>query len=141
MKIDHPMSARRVAAITAVLASQALTARDLAPLVFLSIEQTRRYLVQMHLDGNVRIARWAVQTTGRETRLPAYRAGAGRDAPRPAVLTSAQRQIKHMARVRRDEDRYDLHKARNRARKLKKARDPLVAALFGAARAREATHA
>ena len=42
MKIDHPMSARRVAAITAVLASQALTASDLAPLVFLSIEQTRR---------------------------------------------------------------------------------------------------
>ncbi len=138
MKIDHPMSARRVAAITAVLVSQALTARELAPLVFLSVEQTRRYLVQMHLDGTVRIARWAVQATGRETRLPAYRAGPGHDAPRPAVLTSAQRQIKHMARVRRDEDRYELHKARNRARKLKTARDPLVAALFGAARAQEA---
>ncbi|MDZ5633961.1 hypothetical protein [Janthinobacterium sp. GMG1] len=137
MKIDHPMSARRVAAITAALASQALSARDLAPLVFLSVEQTRRYLVQMHLDGAVRIARWAVQATGRETRLPAYRAGAGRDAPRPAVLTSAQRQIKHVARVRRDEDRYELHKARNRARKLKTVRDPLVAALFGAARAQE----
>ena len=141
MKIDHPMSARRVAAITAALASQALTARDLAPLVFLSIEQTRRYLVQMHLDGDVRIARWAVQTTGRETRLPAYRAGAGRDAPRPAVLTSAQRQINHMARVRRDEDRHELHKARNRARKLKKVRDPLVAALFGAPRAQEGGNA
>lgn len=137
MKIDHPMSARRVAAITAVLASQSLTARELAPRVFLSVEQTRRYLVQMHIDGVVRIARWAVQATGRETRLPAYRAGAGRDAPRPAVLTSTQRQIKHMARVRRDEDRYELHKARNRARKLKKVRDPLVAALFGAARAQE----
>ena len=138
MKIDHPMSARRVAAITAVLASQALTARELAPRVFLSAEQTRRYLVQMHHDGAVRIARWAVQATGRETRLPAYRAGDGRDAPRPAVLTSAQRQIKHMARVRRDEDRYELHKARNRARKLKSVRDPLVAALFGAVRAQEA---
>lgn len=138
MKIEHPMSARRVAAITAVLASQALTARDLAPLVFLSIEQTRRYLVQMRLDGAVRVARWAVQATGRETRLPAYRAGAGRDAPQPAVLTPAQRQVKHIARVRRDEDRYELYKARNRARKLKKVRDPLVAALFGAARAQEA---
>ena len=134
MKIDHPMSVRRVAAITAVLASQALTARDLAPLVFLSIEQP-------HRAGTVRIARWAVQAIGRETRLPAYKAGAGRDAPRPAVLTSAQRQIKHMARVRRDEDRYELHKARNRARKLKKVRDPLVSALFGAARAQEASHA
>jgi hypothetical protein len=141
VKIDHPMSARRIAAITAALASQALTARDLAPLVYLSIEQTRRYLAWMHLDGSVRIARWAVQPTGRETRLPAYRAGAGRDASRPAILTAAQRQIKHMARVRRDEDRYELHKARNRARKLKKVRDPLVAALFGAARVQEGEHA
>ena len=140
MKIDHPMSARRVAAIAAALASQALTARDLAPLVFLSVEQTRRYLVQMHLGGTVRIARWVVQATGRETRLPAYRPGAGRDAPRPAVLTPAQRQVKHIARVRLDEDRYELHKARNRARKLKKVRDPLVAALFGAARAQEVGH-
>ena len=138
MTPTHPMTMRRTAAITAALRDQALTIRDLAPLVFLSVEQTRRYLVQMHLDGTVRIARWAVQATGRETRLPAYRAGAGRDAPRPAVLTSAQRQVKHMARVRRDEDRYEMHKARNRARKLKTSRDPLVAALFGAARAQEA---
>lgn len=138
MTPTHPMTMRRTAAITAALRDQALTIRDLAPLVFLSVEQTRRYLVQMHLDGTVRIARWAVQATGRETRLPAYRAGAGRDAPRPAVLTSTQRQIKHMARVRRDEDRYELHKARNRARKLKTSRDPLVAALFGAARVQEA---
>ena len=131
------MTMRRTAAIAAALRDQVLTTRDLAPLVFLSVEQTRRYLVRMHIDGAVRIARWTVQATGRETRLPAYRAGAGRDAPRPAVLTSTQRQIKHMARVRRDEDRYELHKARNRARKLKKVRDPLVAALFGAARAQE----
>ncbi|WP_300752193.1 hypothetical protein [Janthinobacterium sp.] len=137
MKLDHPMSARRVAAISAVLASQTLTAHDLASLVFLSIEQTRRYLVRMHIDRTVRIARWAVQASGRETRLPAYRLGAGRDAPRPAILTPAQRQIKHIARVRRDEDRYELHKARNRARKLKRVRDPLVAALFGAARSQE----
>lgn len=137
MTPTHPMTMRRTAAIAAALRDQVLTTRDLAPLVFLSVEQTRRYLVQMHIDGAVRIARWTVQATGRETRLPAYRAGSGRDAPRPAALTSTQRQIKHMARVRRDEDRYELHKARNRARKLKIVRDPLVTALFGAARVQE----
>lgn len=139
MTLDHPMSERRVAAIITVLCDQALTVRDLAVQVFLSPEQARRYVVQLHASGVLRIARWATQSSGRATRLPvyAYKDGAGRDAKRPAQLSGAQRQARHIARVRSDADRYDTHKARNRARKLKPARDPLVAAMFGAAGAQE----
>lgn len=140
MKTEHPMTVRRTAAITAVLRDQALTIRDLAARVFLEYEQTRRYVAHLHAHGTVHIARWTVQATGRETRLPVYKLGAGRDAPRPARLTGTQRQANHILRIRDDADLYDRHKARSRARKLKPGRDPLVAALFGAARVREARH-
>lgn len=137
MKLDHPMSARRVAAITEVLRGQALTVRDLAAKVFLCHEQVRRYVVELHAAGAVRIVRWSVQKEGRETRIPVFRLGAGPDAPRPQRLTGAQRQAAQMARIRANTERYDLHKARNRARKMKVARDPLVGALFGAVGVRE----
>ncbi|MGK5049503.1 hypothetical protein ACQ4WP_26945 [Janthinobacterium sp. GB4P2] len=140
MTPTHPMTVRRTAAITAALRDQALTIRDLAARVFLEYEQTRRYVAHLHADGTVHIARWTVQTAGRETRLAVYKLGAGRDAPRPARLTGTQRQANHILRIRDDADLYDRHKARSRARKLKPARDPMVSALFGAARVQEVAH-
>lgn len=44
----------------------------------------------------------------------------------------------HVLRFRDDTELCDRHKARSQARKLKPEGEPLVAALFGAARAQEA---
>lgn len=140
MKADHPLTAYRIAAITAVLQDGPLCAHDLAPKVFLCFEQTRRYLQFMHDLGLTHIAKWPMRRTPRATRVSAYALGAGVDAKMPARLTGAQKQARSLNKARQDGDRYALIRAKDRARKRKPARDSLVAAMFGAAPKKEVTH-
>jgi hypothetical protein len=132
VKATHPLTMHRIAIITAALQAGPLCAHDLAPKVFLCFEQTRRYLQFMHGQGLVRIAKWPVRRTPRATCVAAYAFGGGIDAKKPEPLTGKQRQARAKAKLRGDGLRYEVHKARCRARKLKPIRDPLVAAMFGA---------
>jgi len=139
MKSDNPLTAHRIRLIMSALAACPLCAHDLAPKVFLCYAQAWRYLKELHDLGQVHIAKWALRRTeSRVYHVACYAAGPGRDAKQPPRLTSAQRQARSRAKIRADDDRYDLFKAKNRASKRKPARDPLVAAMFGAPAQQEA---
>lgn len=131
MNPSNPLAAHRIKAISEALREKSLTLDELHQQVCLCREQARRYVVHLHRTGAIHIEAWSVRQVGRSTRIPVFKCGKGEDAPRPANFTSAERQASHMARVRADDDRYDLHKARGRARKVKLERDALVCALFG----------
>jgi hypothetical protein len=132
MNTECPLTVRRIEAIRLALSSHALTLHELAARVHVCLEQARRYVRYMHRAHLIYIATWRSVQTTRLTRLPAYRAGAGKDIPKPSRLTPAQRTAAYRERVRSDPERYDLYKAKGRAQKRKPARDELVAALFGA---------
>lgn len=136
MKPDHPLTERRIAAIMEALRGPALTLPEVAERVHLCLEYTRRYLRHLHAVRIVYIAAWREARTTRITRIPAYRVGAMKEAPKPAKLTSAQRTAGYRARVRSDAERLDLYLAKARAQRRKPVRDPLVAAMFGAPAAR-----
>lgn len=133
MKSDHPLTAHRIAAITAALQDRPMCAHDLAPKVFLCFEQARRYLRFMHAQGLLHIAKWPLRCTPRATRVAAYALGAGVDAKKPKRRTGQQRQARAKAKLRADPERFEFHLAKCRARKRKPARDPLVTAMFGGA--------
>lgn len=141
MNPDNTLTAYRVTQIIEALHGRALTVEQLASAIGLCRTQAGRYAQELHAAGTIHIAKWTIQVSGRATRLPVYAAGAGRDKPRPAVLTPAQRQAAYKARLRRDVDRAQLARAKDRARKRKPVRDPLVVAMFGAGAARGVTYA
>lgn len=140
MKPDHPLTAYRIAAITAALQAGPLCAHDLAPKVFLCYGHLWRILKHMHEQGMVHIVKWPLRQTGRCTRVAAYAAGPGKDAKKPAALTGPQKQARSRNKARQDGDRYALMRAKDRARKRKVVRDPLVAAMFGAPIQAEVRH-
>lgn len=132
MKADHTLTAYRIGMATAALQAGPLCAHDLAPKIFLCYGHAWRVLKLMHQQGLVHIAKWRLRSTPRSTRVAFYAAGPGTDAKKPAALTGPQRQARSRHKARQDGDRYALIRAKDRARKRKPARDPLVAAMFGA---------
>lgn len=139
MNAANSLTKYRMEQIAAALQAGPMCAHDLAPKVFLCFEQARRYLQFMHGQGQVHIAKWTLRRTPRATRVAAYAAGPGQDAPRPEALTNAQRQRRSIHSARQDGNRYALIRAKDRARKLKPTRDPLITAMFGAPAARATT--
>lgn len=133
MNPNFPMTVRRMNVIRAALSGPARTLFELADDVCMCFARAKGYVDYLHGQGEVYIASWPERKAGKIYRTAAYRMGNRPDAPRPARLTSAQRQAAHVARIRLDQDKYDRHKAASRARKVPRTRDPLVAALFGAA--------
>ena len=132
MNSANTLTKYRMEQIAAALAAGPLCAHDLAPRVLLCFEQARRYLQFMRGQGLVHISKWPLRRTPRATRVAAYALGTGKDAPRPEPLTQAQRQKRSTHKARQDGNRYALIRAKDRARKRKPVRDPLVAAMFGA---------
>ena len=132
MNLSNSLTTYRVGLIEAALADVPLCAHDLAPKVFLCFEQARRYLQFMHGEGLVHVAKWPLRRTPRATRVAAFALGPGKDAPQPLPLTRAQRQKRSTHKARQDGDRYALIRAKDRARKRKPRRDPLITAMFGA---------
>jgi hypothetical protein len=122
--------------VAAALADGPLCAHDLAPKVFLCYGHAWRLVKGMHELGMVHIAKWPLRRMPRATRVAAYALGAGKDAPKPKRLTQAQRQTRYKSKLRADADRLDIQLSKDRARKLKPTRDPLVAAMYGSAAAR-----
>jgi hypothetical protein len=141
MKVDHTLTAYRFGLVIAALQAGPLSAHDLAPKIFLCYGHAWRVLKLMHQQGLVHIAKWPLRRTNRCTRVAAYAAGPGKDAKKPAALTGPQKQARCRHKARQDGDRYALIRAKDRARKRKPARDPLVAAMFGALAAQEVRHA
>jgi hypothetical protein len=132
MKSDNTLTAYRMELVAAALAGGPLCVHDLAPNIFLCYGQAWRLIKDMHEQGMVHIAKWPLRRTPRATRVAAYAFGAGKDAPKPKRLTSAQRQARYKSKLRADPERLDIHLSKGRARKRKPTRDPLIAAMYGA---------
>jgi len=81
---------------------------------------------RLRLAGTVHIQEW--RRSGRIL-VAVYRYGIGTDAVRPPPLTPMERLRRHRARETLDDKAFRL--ARERGKRLKPRRDPLVAALFG----------
>lgn len=140
MKADHTLTAYRIGLTIAALQAGPLSAHDLAPKIYLCYGHAWRVLRLMHQQGLVHIAKWPLRRTPRCTRVAAYAAGPGKDAKKPPALTGPQKQARSINKARQNGDRYALIRAKDRARKRKLVRDPMVAAMFGAAPTREVTH-
>ena len=139
MNIDNPLTKYRIGLVADALAAGPLSVHQLAPKIFLCYAQAWRLLKGMHEQRLAHVAKWVVHSTPRETRVAAYAMGPGKDVPKPKRLKPQQRQARYKARIRADADRLDVFLAKNRARKRKPARDPLITAMFGAPAARATT--
>jgi len=132
VNVLNPLTAYRMELVAAALADGPLCVHDLAPKIFLCYGHTWRLLKDMHEAGMVHVAKWPKRGTRRIYRVAAYAFGPGKDAKKPGPLTGAKKQARCRAKMRADDDRYDLHKAKDRAAKRKPRRDPLITAMFGA---------
>ena len=113
----HPMTQRRIAAIKAALATEAINVHQLAERIALCMERTYDYLEQLVASEEVHIKRYAPPATGKQQPIAHYALGKGRNARRPDPLTYAQKAALRRARIYKDADRHDVFKARNRAQK------------------------
>lgn len=103
--------------IKQALSNGPLNAHQLAESIALCFARTEDYLEALVDAKIVHIKRYAPPATGKQQRIAHYAFGPGRNARRPAPLTSCQKAALRRARIYRDEDHHELHKARNRAQK------------------------
>ena len=117
MKLNHPQTMRRIAAITAALTGAALTADELGARVYMTGHHARRYLACLHELKLIHVAAWRAIASGNH--VARYVWGAGADAKRPKVKTAAQRQLACSKRRKMNPEvhaaRRDLINARRRA--------------------------
>jgi predicted ArsR family transcriptional regulator len=72
---------------------------DISDETGVSYTTTRRYIATLFARGLIHVAAWHEDTRGRRT-LRAYKLGKGRNAPRPAPRTHAERQSRHRERAK-----------------------------------------
>jgi hypothetical protein len=120
---------------------RARNVHEVAAEIFADLQTAQRYLTYLHNVGEIRIVGWPPLREGNPRPVAAYRLGAGEDVPRPPPKTPIERAATYRAKIRSDMDRYDSQLARDRARKFKVRRDPLVEAMFGAAPVQGGRHA
>jgi hypothetical protein len=110
---------RCLAAIVAALSVAAMTADELAPIVFITPRVARRYLRHLHVHNAIRVAAWRAIVSGNH--VAQWIIGPGPDARRPKAKTAAQRQLACSKRRKLDPEvhavRRDLINARRRADK------------------------
>lgn len=88
------------------------------------------YLKHLHSEEKIHVLRWDKEVQEREKRhaIEVWAFGPGQDAPRPPADTKQARSVRAWERIKADEDRHDLIKAKRRVRRRIKARRPDIAA-------------
>jgi hypothetical protein len=148
MKVDNPLTVRRVAAIEAATTGRMLSARELGSAIHICHQSALRYVrhllgdnpdvgAQMHVGG------W--RDIGPGKRVPLYLWGPGPHAPKPVPQTRVEAVREYRKRVRKDPVRNALYLARQRARdradRAAKRPQGWAAALLGPVRRGRASHA
>lgn len=124
----YETSLRKVDAILAAL-EQPKTRGELADAVGLSVRAVQSYLAMLLDKKNqrIRIQDWRPNSPGSPSAV--YIAGAGRNKRKPRAMTAGERSKKRYQCAEFAIQQMHI----NRMKRMKLARDPLTAALFGAA--------
>jgi len=120
------MKSARLPRVIDILQRTGCTVPELAAKVYCTERSAQQMIKRLRLAGTVHIQEWA--RSGRIL-VAVYRYGIGTDAVRPPPLTPMERLRRFRARETLDDKAFRL--ARERGKRLKPRRDPLVAALFG----------
>jgi len=120
------MKSIRLPRIIDLLTTNALTAYEVAAKVYCTQRSAQILIARLRKSGLVYISDWR-----RIGKLPVavYSYGIGSDATRPKPLTPKEKLARWKAKESLDDHAFRM--ARERAKKWKIKRDPLVAALFG----------
>jgi hypothetical protein len=119
MNFDNPHTIRRIKAIEVAITKKSLSAIEIAEAIHICHQSALRYArhllggdpvkgERIHIDG------WRDVATG--IRVPLYRWGAGRNAPKPKPKTRVELVREYRKRVRKDPVRNAFYLARQRAR-------------------------
>lgn len=120
------MKSTRLPRVVDLLQRHALTAPELAAKVYCTERSAQQMINKLRLKGVVHIQSW--RRVG-NILVAEYRHGIGTDALKPPPLTPIERLRRHRAKESLDDKAFRL--ARERGKRFKPRRDPLVAALFG----------
>ena len=120
------MKSARLPKVIDLLQRTACTAPELATKVYCTERSAQQMINRLRLAGTVHIQEW--RRSG-NVLVAVYRYGIGTDAVKPPPLTPVERLRRFRARESLDDKAFRL--ARERGKRLKPRRDPLVAALFG----------
>jgi hypothetical protein len=120
------MKSVRLPRIVDLLTRQSLTAHELAATVYCTQRSAQILVAKLRRSGLVYVTEWRRVGT---VWVAVYAYGIGSDSIRPKPLTAKERLVKWRAKESLDDHAFRM--ARERAKKWKIKRDPLVAALFG----------
>lgn len=120
------MKSIRLPRIIDLLTRQPCTAQDVAATVYCTERSAQILIARLRKSGLVYVAEWRRSGT---VLAAAYSYGIGTDAQKPKPMTSKERLERWRAKESLDDHAFRM--ARERAKKWKIKRDPLVAALFG----------
>jgi transcription initiation factor IIE alpha subunit len=120
------MKAVRLPKVIDALQMKGMTAPELALKVFCTERSAQQMINKLREAGNVHIQTWR---KSKNVWVAVYRYGIGSDAAKPKPLTAYERIVRHREKESLDDKAFRL--ARERGKRLKPRRDPLVAALFG----------
>ena len=120
------MKSVRLPRIVDLLQRVGCTAPEVAAKVYCTERSAQILINKLRQQGVVHIQEW--RRSGRVL-VAVYRYGIGTDAVKPPPLTPVERLRRFRQRETLDDKAFRL--ARERGKRLKPRRDPLVAALFG----------
>lgn len=120
------MKSTRLPRIIDLLTSDALTAHEVAAKVYCTQRSAQILIARLRKSGLVYVSEWR-----RIGKVPVavYKYGIGSDAVKPKPMTARERLMKWRAKESLDDHAFRM--ARERAKKWKIKRDPLVAAFYG----------
>ena len=120
------MKSVRLPRIIDLLQRVGCTAPEVATKVYCTERSAQRIINRLRQQGVIHIQEWRRSD---DVWVAVYRYGIGTDAVKPAPMTAQERLKRWRAKESLDDHAFRM--ARERARKWKIKRDPLVAALFG----------
>jgi len=122
------MKSVRLPRIVSLLQRAGCTAPEVAAKVYCTERSAQIIINKLRVQGDVHIQEW--RRSG-NVLVAVYRYGIGTDAEKPKPLTAQERLKRWRAKESLDDHAFRM--AKERAKKWKIKRDPLVAALFGEA--------
>ena len=120
------MKSVREARILDILTRKDMSTSELCVLVHCTQRSAQELLAKLKRKGLVYRSGWRRQPDGIAA---VFSAGIGSDAPKPPRATDQERQIRSRAKETQEEK--EFRQARERAKKIKPRRDPLIEAFFG----------
>ena len=110
-----------------ILQRKDMSTAELCVLVHCTQRAAQQLLARLRRQGLVYRSGWRRQPDGIAA---VFRAGIGVDAPKPPRTTDKERQQRSRAKETQEEK--EFRQARERAKKIKPRRDPMIAAFYGA---------